>query len=94
VRPLATVSDAIEAGAIARDEAERRLLERGLDPAAYVRLLDVLRHATEQLVAAHEHRLDVRAYRERLDQVYELLDADPVGDELPQPPRRTLALCW
>jgi hypothetical protein len=91
---MATVSDAVEAGAIARDDAERRLLARGLDPAGHARLLDELRHATEQMVAAHEHRLDAREYRDRLDEVYERLDANPVVDTLPRPPRRTLALCW
>ena len=91
---MATVSDAVEAGAIAREEAERRLLTRGLDPAKYGRLLDELRHATEQVVAAHEHGRDVRPYRECLDAIYGRLDSDPVVDELPEPPMRTLALRW
>jgi hypothetical protein len=91
---LATVSDAIEAGAIARDEAERRLLARGLDPTTYSRLLDELAHATEQAVAAHEHRRDIAEYRAYLDRLYEQLDADPVIDKLPQPPKRTLVLRW
>jgi hypothetical protein len=89
-----SVSAAIEAGAIARDDAERRLLARGLDPATHTRLLDGLRHAIEQVVAAHEHRLAVAEYRDYVDAIYERLDADPVVDRLPQPPRRTLALRW
>ena len=94
MRLLATVDDAIEAGAIARDEAERRLLARGLDPTKYERLLDELARATEQVVAAHEHGLDVAEYRAYLDRLYGQLEADPVVDELPQPPKRTLALRW
>jgi hypothetical protein len=91
---LATVSDAIEAGAIARDEAERRLFKRDLDPTKYARLLDELAHATEQTIAAHEHGRDVAEYRAYLDRLYEQLDADPVISNLPQPPMRTLVLRW
>jgi hypothetical protein len=91
---VASVSDAFEAGAIARDDAERRLLARGLDPARYARLLDALRHATEQVVAAHAHGHDAREHRRHVDAIYALLDADRVGDKLPEPPRRTLALRW
>ena len=93
-RLLATVDDAIQAGAIAREEAERRPLTRGLDPAKYGRLLDELRHATEQVVAAHELGLDVAEYRTYLDRLYGQLEADSVVDKLPQPPKRTLALRW
>jgi hypothetical protein len=91
---LATVSDTIEAGAVACGDAERRLLARDLDPAAYARLLDALRRATEQVVAAHEHGRDVAEYRAYLDGLYGQLDADPVVDKLPEPPKRTLALRW
>ena len=91
---MATVSDAIESGAIARDEAERRLFKRDLDPTKYARLLDELAHATEQVIAAHEHGRDVAEYRTYLDRLYEQLDADPVVDKLPQPPKRSLALRW
>jgi hypothetical protein len=94
VRRLATVSDVVEAGAIARDEAEMRLLTRGLDPAAHARLLDALQRAIEQVVAAHEHGRDTGEYRAYLDELYARLDADPVVDGLPEPPRRTLALRW
>jgi hypothetical protein len=91
---LATVSDAVEAGAIARSEAERRLLARGLDPTKYARLLEGLRRATEQVVAAHAHGRDIAEYHAYLDRLYGQLDADPVVDKLPQPPKRTLALRW
>jgi hypothetical protein len=91
---VASVSEAVEAGAIARDDAERRLLARGLDPAAHERLLDALRHATEQVVAAHEHGCDTAEHRDYLDRLYGQLEAEPVVDKLPRPPKRSLALRW
>jgi hypothetical protein len=91
---LATVDDAVEAGAIARGEAERRLLIRGLDPAACTRLIDAIGGATEQVVAAHELGRDTGEYRRYLDELYTRLDVDPRRDDLPEPPMRTLALRW
>ena len=95
MRPLATVDDAIEAGEIAREEAERRLRERGLNPDDYPLLLHGLAHATEQAVAAHEYgRADLRDYHECLDSIYEQLAANPVVDRAPRPPKRTIRMDW
>jgi hypothetical protein len=92
---LATVDDAGEAGLVAREEAEQQLLERGYDLTQYPRLLTGLQHAVEQVVAANElHRDDIADYRSCLDEAYELLDAEPVVDRMPRPPKRTLRMSW
>jgi hypothetical protein len=93
---LATVDEAIEAGMIARAEAEDRLLERGLAPADYGPLLDALAHGMTQTVAAHERGWPntIKDARRFVDEVYAALEADPPRLKLPMPARRRLGLNW
>jgi hypothetical protein len=91
---LTAPDDARELGAIAAEDASRQLLARGVDPDRCRRLLQALERGIAQQVAAREHGHDVREYRAYVDALYARLDADPVRDELPEPPRRTLALRW
>jgi hypothetical protein len=91
---LATPTEAREIAAIAFADAEARLLERGVDLRSCGRLLEALRRGTEQVIAAREHGCDTGDYRRYLDAVYARLDADPIVDRLPEPPKRTLAMRW
>jgi hypothetical protein len=61
---------------------------------ARLRLLEALRLAVEQVLAARELGDDVESRRHYLDEVLDALDATPVVDREPEPPRRTLALRW
>ncbi len=91
---MATPADARDVARIAVADAEGRLLERGADLRRCRWLLDVLARGTEQVIAAREYGRDTADYRRYLDDVYARLDAEPVVDELPEPPKRTLALRW
>lgn len=92
---MATVDDAVAAGEVAADEAALRLLARGIDPARHERLLEELKFAVGQCVAAVEHgRRDLPEFRRRLDLIWAQIDADPVVDALPPPTRRKLAMRW
>jgi hypothetical protein len=91
-----TPDDVRALAAEAVEDARMRLLERGLPPDGYPRLLEALWRAVEQVVAARELELgdDVESRRRYLDAVLDALDATPIVDRPPQPPRRTLALRW
>jgi hypothetical protein len=93
---LATVEDAIEAGAIARAEAEERLVERGYELEPYERVLAALEYGMTQVVAAHARGWPrtIADTRRFLDEVYACLDADPPRVKLPAPARRRLGLNW
>jgi hypothetical protein len=91
---LATVEDARGIAGIAVADAEGRLLERGVDLHGCGGLLEALRHGTEQVIAAREHGRDTADYRRFVDEVYARLDADPIDDTVPEPPKRSLAMRW
>jgi hypothetical protein len=89
-----TPDDALELGAVAAAHAAACLLERGVDPDSCPRLLAALESWVAQVVAARERGLNVGEYRACVDALYARLDATPVIDALPEPPRRMLALRW
>jgi hypothetical protein len=91
---MPTPDEAREVAAQAVEDARLRLLERGLNPNGYPRLIEALRLAVEQVLAARELGDDVESRRHYLDEVLDALDATPVVDREPEPPRRTLALRW
>jgi hypothetical protein len=91
---MTSPAEASEVAAQAVEDARLRLLERGLNPNGYPRLLEALARAVEQVIAARELGGDVESRRVFLYAVLDALDATPVVDRAPQPPRRTLALRW
>jgi hypothetical protein len=92
---MPTPDETRELAADAVYEAIEGLERRGVDPDGCPRLLEALRHGTEQVIAAVEHGRDVAPYRRYLDEVYRRLDADPVIDDARiEPPRSLLAMRW
>ena len=91
---MSTPGDAVEIAAQAAEDARRRLQERDVDPAVCPRLLGALEVGVRQVIAARGHGVGVSERSAYVDELLRRLNADPVVDRLPEPPRRTLALRW
>lgn len=82
--PTETVLMALAAGA----EARRDLRRRGIDPSACERLVESLENAYAGVVAAVELGWPVAPREAHLAEIRRRLEAEPLADHPPEPPKR------
>lgn len=89
---MVTLARAEEMAREAGHRARFGLRQRGVQPERECpRLLDALQHGVVQAIIAVEVGKDVTPYQAYVDAIYRALDAGPVVDRTPEPPRRRLS---